>query len=382
MPARSWRLVIVVVLMAVPALAAAAPVWLCHPAFADDPCRRSLDTTLVSPSGGVRRVQHVRRRRYPKVDCFYVYPTVSDQKTPNANLEIDPEERSIALYQAARYSEQCRVFAPIYRQITLAALLGTAPGGDAQLAYSDVLDAWNSYLQTDNRGRGVVLIGHSQGTFMLRRLVKEQIDPDPAARAKLVSAILLGGNVTVRQGEDVGGDFQHVPACRSRRQIGCAVAFSTFNAPVPPNALFGRASPGFEVLCTNPAALGGGAAPLKSVLPTAPFAPGTTIGAATLLVGFTLPAVSTPWVEVDGAYRGMCSSADGANVLEITAVPGAPQLHPVPDATWGLHLVDANIALGNLTRLVADQARAFVARRHCRFAPGSGWFGCAGGAAR
>ncbi|HLK10685.1 MAG TPA: DUF3089 domain-containing protein [Candidatus Binatia bacterium] len=374
-PSRCCAVVLAVLLVA-PALASAAPVWLCNPAFTDDPCRPSLDTTVASPTGSVRRVRHVRRRRFPKVDCFYVYPTVSDQKTPNANLEIDPEERSIALYQAARYSELCRVFAPMYRQITLAALLGTAPGGDADLAYADVLDAWNSYLETDNHGRGVVLIGHSQGTFMLRRLIKEQIDPNPAERAKLVSAILLGGNVTVRQGADVGGDFQNVPACRSRRQIGCAVAFSTFNGPVPPNALFGRAAPGFEVLCTNPVSLRGGAGPLKSVLPTTPFAPGTTIGAATLLVGFTLPPAPTPWIEVDGAYRGMCSSAGGANVLEIAGVAGAPQLHPVPDATWGLHLVDANIALGNLTRLVADEARAFVARRHCRFQSGSGWFGC------
>jgi hypothetical protein len=266
----------------------------------------------------------------------------------------------------------------MYRQITLAALLGTVPAGNADLAYADVLEAWQSYLQTETHGRGVVLIGHSQGTFMLRRLVREQIDPDPAARAKLVSAILLGGNVTVREGADVGGDFEHVPACRSRRQIGCAVAFSTFDAPVPPNALFGRAGPGFAVLCTNPAALRGGTAPLKSVLPTTPFAPGTTIGAATQLVGLTLPAVATPWIEVDGAYTGMCSSADGANVLEVTGAPGAPQLHPVPDATWGLHLVDANIALGNLTRLVAEEARAFVARRHCRFQPGVGWSGCGG----
>ena len=60
--------------------------------------------------------------RNPKIDCFYVYPTVSDQKGPNANLHIDPEERSIALYQAARYSQYCRVFAPMYRQITVPAL--------------------------------------------------------------------------------------------------------------------------------------------------------------------------------------------------------------------------------------------------------------------
>jgi hypothetical protein len=338
---------------------AAEPVWLCKPGIANNPCEPSLSTTLVSPTGQLLGVRNVQAKKHPKIDCFYVYPTVSDQRTPNANLNIDPEERSVALYQAARYSQDCRVFAPIYRQLTLVGIFG-APGADPQLAYSDVLNAWQTYLQKYNDGRGVVLIGHSQGTFVLRQLIKQEIDPNPSERRKLVSAILLGGNVTVRQGQDAGGDFQNIPACRSDRQIGCAIAFSTFNAPVPANAIFGRAGAGFQVLCTNPASLPGGSAPLKAIVPTEPFAPGTTIGAVTGAVGLTIPPVSTPWIEVDGAYNGQCSSANNANVLQIAGVPGAPVLHPVPDATWGLHLVDANIALGNLVDLVDEQADAFV----------------------
>jgi hypothetical protein len=38
-------------------------------------------------------------------------------------------------------------------------------------------------------------------------------------------------------------------------------------------------------------------------------------------------------------------------------------LQPSPDATWGLHLVDANIALGDLVDLVAAQARRWHALR-------------------
>ena len=337
---------------------AAAPVWLCKPGIPNNPCEPGLKTTLVSPTGQVLGTRNVKAAKQRKIDCFYVYPTVSDQQTPNANLNIDPEERSIALYQAARYSQECRVFAPMYRQLTLVGILGNA-GTDPLLAYNDVLHAWKTYLRKYNHGRGVVLIGHSQGSFVLRKLITDQIDPSPKARKKLVSAILLGGNTTVAQGQDVGGDFQHIRPCHSPTQIGCVVAFSTFNAAVPANALFGRAGAGLEVVCTNPASLPGGSAPLNSIVPSTPFAPATTLGLATRAVGLTLPAVSTPWIEYDGAYNGQCSSADGANVLQITGVPGAPHLNPVPDPTWGLHLLDANIALGNLVDLVHRQARLY-----------------------
>jgi DUF3089 family protein len=348
-------LVFCVLSLAPSAAGAAEPVWLCKPGVANNPCEPSLRTTVVSPAGQPLVVRNVQPARHPLFDCFYVYPTVSDQTTGNANLNVDPELRSIALYQAARYSQVCRVFAPVYRQVTVRSLLGisTTPG-DFQLAYADVLNAWSTYLQKYNRGRGVVLIGHSQGTFHLRRLITEQIDPNPALRRKLVSAILLGGNATVKQGRDVGGDFQNIRTCHFAWQFRCVIGFSTFNAPPPSNALFGRAASGLQVVCTNPASLRGGAARLRSIFPTEPFAPGTLIGGATGAVGFTVPAVQTPWVETT-AFTGQCSSAGGANVLQVTGLPGAPTLLPVPDATWGLHLVDANIALGNLIDTVRVQ---------------------------
>ena len=276
-------------------------------------------------------------------------------------------ERSIALFQAARYSQVCRVFAPMYRQLTLKGISvsggvpGAAPGADPVLAFNDVLRAWRTYLRKYNHGRGVVLIGHSQGSFILRALIKDVIDPNPRQRRKLVSAILLGGNVLVKQEEGIGGDFQNIGACESATQIGCVVAFSTFNAPVPTDAIFGRTTTaGLRVLCTNPASLGGGSAPLKSIVPTAPFAPNSTISLGIGAIGLNLPYAVTPFVEVDGAYSGQCSSADGANVLQLSDAPGAQRLFPVPSAAWGLHLADANIAQGNLVALVSKEARVYT----------------------
>ncbi len=349
-------------LVAAPAHAAPRTVWLCRPGVRPNPCAPSLRTTVLSPSGRTVRVEPTRRARRPRFDCFYVYPTVSDQPTPQATKRIDPELRSIALYQAARYSRLCRVYAPVYRQLTLRAIGNPALLTRARSAsvLADVRAAWRTYLRRFNHGRGVVLIGHSQGSFVLRALIARDVDRRPAVRRRLISALLLGGNVTVRRGGDRGGDFRNVRACRTRRQTGCVVAFSTFGGPVPAAARFGRTTlPGRAVLCTNPAALGGGTGALDPVYPTTPFAPGTTIGAATAGVGFPVPAVRTAWIAAPGAYTARCTRGP-AHVLEITPAGGATALRAIPDATWGLHLVDANIALGNLVGLVREQARAYL----------------------
>jgi hypothetical protein len=343
--------------------AEADAVWLCRPGIESNPCQVGLRTTvLVSPTGKAIGIRNLKPVAKPKVDCFYLYPTVSEQPTRNSNLRVGPEERSIALQQAARFSQYCRVFAPMYRQQTLAALGGKHPTdpADAEIAYESALEAWTKYLRTYNHGRGVVFIGHSQGSELLRRLIAEQVDPDPALRGRMLSALLLGGNVEVAKGRGIGGDFHHIPACRSNAQLGCVLAYSTFDEPVPRSALYGRVgglfNPGdptrFDVLCTNPAAPGGSSARLDSIYPV-----DGDEGPA--VSGPPSPRVSTPWIEFRGAYRGRCSAADNAHVLQVKPLGAAPRLVPIPDPTWGLHLFDVNIALGNLVDLVRTEIAAY-----------------------
>jgi hypothetical protein len=368
-PARRLLPLLAIVLglaAALPATASADFAWLCKPGMKANPCGGSLSTTVFTPAGKKLAVRKVRAAKAPSVDCFYVYPTVSDEPAPQASLMLRPELRSIALYQAARYAEHCRVYAPIYRQVTLSGLFApaTVTPQMRETSYQDVVEAWRSYLAKDNKGRGVVLIGHSQGTFVLRRLVREEIDGKPAVRKRLVSALLLGGNVTVATGKDVGGDFQNIRACRSAKQFGCVVAFSTFGAPVPDPSNFGRTSvAGQEVLCTNPAALGGGSGRIDPGYPRAFFAPGTTIGLGVGALGIPRPAATTAWLSFPKSYTARCSSAAGADVLQVTPRAGAPKLVATPTAGWGLHLSDANIALGNLLGLVRRQIAAYEKAR-------------------
>ena len=100
-------------------------VWLCEPGVEPNPCRDSLETTVYSESGEARTESPEFPRR-PKIDCPYVYPTASEDPGANSDLSIDPEHIAIAQYQAARFSQRCRVWAPMYRQATLASIAGAA----------------------------------------------------------------------------------------------------------------------------------------------------------------------------------------------------------------------------------------------------------------
>jgi hypothetical protein len=144
------------------------------------------------------------------------------------------------------------------------------------------------------------------------------------------------------------------------------IAFSTFDQTPPSAALFGRppsTSNGMQVLCTNPAALTGGGL-LDPISPSAPFDPTSSIAAGIALLGVKFPTPPTVWWSAPGAYSAQCETLNGASVLEISARDGAPTPNPSPTPAWGLHLLDASIALGNLLATVKSEAAAFAARSH------------------
>jgi hypothetical protein len=354
---------------AVTAQRPAAVVWLCRPGLANDPCTAGLTATVISPDGK-RTLERASPARAPGVDCFYVYPTISGESTINASLAVGFRQQEVAIAQASRFSQVCNVYAPVYPQITLAALEHPAriTLADALTAYRGVLAAFEDYLEHYNRGRGIVFIGHSQGAVILIRLLKQQVDDTPLRR-RLVSALLLGGNLTVPKGKRVGGDFSHIPACATRREAGCVVAYSSFTSKPAAGSDFGLSSSdagvrllaphastaGLRIMCVNPVSPGGGAALLDPYLPS-------------LLLAF-LPsgglAVNTPWVAFPGEYTARCESSGDATWLQITRLPGrhpGPSLTSLQDAALGLHVLDVNIALGNLVALVASEANAYLKR--------------------
>jgi hypothetical protein len=338
--------------------------WLCAPGRADI-CSRPLPTTALNPNGyGSTGLSPVAKD--PPVDCFYVYPTVSRDRGMNSDLKLDNAEISAAQGQFARFAGVCRTYAPLYRQLTMAAVTAAAVGTDltaaSAIAYTDVAAAWRRYLANHNKGRPFVLIGHSQGSAMLQELIRREIEGKPVAR-QMLRAIIPGFNVLVPQGKRVGGSFKSTPLCASPAETGCVMTWVSFreNNPPPEGAMFGwAAQPGMTVGCTNPARPGSTRwETLDSYWNTrlALPVPGGPI------TWSTEGPPPTPFVRTEGLVSARCINQGQRGYLSVrtNADPRDKRTDRIGGEVgvlglfipgWGMHLSDIAIAQGDLIRTV------------------------------
>ena len=193
-----------------------------------------------------------------KVDVFFIHPTMYYKgKSWNADVNDKRTNRLVDIYpirqQASVFNESCKVYAPRYRQATLYSFLEAKGNGMLALdtAYADVKRAFTYYLKNYHQGRPIIIAGHSQGTFLAERLIKEFFDNDPKMRKLLVAAYLIGGNI----GKD---SFTAFAPCDSASQTNCYVAWHTrkygsdFNNPTKTL----ESAPGYDnysqYTCVNP----------------------------------------------------------------------------------------------------------------------------------
>ncbi len=159
--------------------------WLCRPGHEEN-CRADYTTTIVSANGKMK-IEKWQAASDPKIDCFYVYPTISEDKQPNSDLVPGAnEEIAVTRQQVGRFASVCRLFVPMYRQSTVALMRGDFKSANWDMPLADIKAAWAYYLAHDNHGRGVVLIGHSQGAYEINDLVKHEIDGKPSTLGRSV----------------------------------------------------------------------------------------------------------------------------------------------------------------------------------------------------
>jgi hypothetical protein len=338
--------------------------WICLPGR-NDTCSTPLATTALG-ANGYGSTGRSTVAKDPPFDCFYVYPTVSQDQGLNSDLNVS-EEIGATQSQFARFASVCRPFVPIYRQMTLAAVATASAGGDVTragtIAYSDIANAWRTYLAKYNHGRPFVLVGHSQGSLMLQELIKHEIDGKPVAK-QMVRAIIPGFDVLVPQGKLVGGTFKSTPLCSRPGETGCVMSWVSFRegSQPPEGAMFGWAPPGMTVGCTNPAAPGSAKwEPLDSYWFTRSSYP--VIGGP--VQWSSEGAAPSPYVHVDGLVAARCVNDGRRGYLAVRtiATPGSKRTDRIPGEVgiggiflpgWGMHLADMSIAQGDLIREIRD----------------------------
>jgi hypothetical protein len=355
--------------------------WLCWTGKPGDACAIDMTTTVVKADGS-ESVEKFKANPKAPIDCFYVYPTVSNDPGVVSDMIAGPEELSVVKAQLARFGSRCRIYAPMYRQFTLTALRAQMGGKPLQgsadpqtrlVGYNDVADAWAWYLANENHGRGVVLIGHSQGSGVLTQLISKEIDGKPA-QGKVISAILMGTRLPLDRGKDTGL-FKSMPLCHSASQTGCVIAYASFRDTIPPpaNSLFGKAPGNAQIAaCANPANLApGGKGDLHAYLGNGPAISGAAAPKTVWVSG--KPNPTTPFISVPGLLSAQCVEKNGFSYLEVhtNAVASDPRTDAIEgdvvqegkiNEAWGLHLIDANLAMGNLVDIVGAETKAWLAK--------------------
>jgi len=341
--------------------------WLCLPGRADS-CSTPLATTALNADGyGATGPSAVAKG--PPIDCFYVYPTVSNDQGMNSDLIAGREEKLAAEAQFARFASVCRPFAPIYRQMTVSSVAAYAAGVDISaaglVAFRDVLAAWRNFLHTRSNGRPFVLVGHSQGSLMIQMLIAQAIENYPALARRMKLAIIPGYDVLVPTGRLVGGTFSKTPLCSRSGQSNCVMSWTSFrekNVP-PPGAIFGHSDqPGMTVGCVNPALPGSrGWVKLDSYW----FTRSSYAVAGGPIAWSTEGAPPTSYVRTEGLVSAKCINDGQRGYLWVHTnhasgdkrtdrVGGEVSVFGMFLPGWGMHLADMAIAQGDLVREISE----------------------------
>ncbi|MCM8730036.1 DUF3089 domain-containing protein [Hephaestia sp. GCM10023244] len=223
--------------------------WFSRPGKADDPAR-------WVPAG-------YQPGAAPNAAVFYVHPTsYLNRARWNAPLDDAEANGRATLFlrgQATAFNAVGEIWAPRYRQATFGAFLTSeaAAGQALDLAYGDVLTAFDQFLNEIGPDRPIILAGHSQGALHLTRLLKDRVAATPLA-ARIVAAYVVGWPVSKTADLPALG----LPQCEAADQAGCILSWQTFAEPADPALIFdtfdktdgytGAPRAGTDMVCTNP----------------------------------------------------------------------------------------------------------------------------------
>lgn len=324
---------------------ASEDLWMCKPGAASNRCLELDQTTTNVYSNTSFSVFEHTPAVDPAFDCFYVYPTMDLREEPGNTEDLtDDEPVLVALYnQAARFTELCNMYAPLYHQMTV----GTYDLGNYRstefydIAFNDVNEAFSQYL-LESENRPFVLIGHSQGSHMLLELLAQRFDSDPELRERLISALIIGplGRLIRPEGTIVPDSFDNIPLCTHATQTGCIITYDSIAA----GGLTDRVADSRP--CVNPTELGGNPGVLENTI-------------WEVANGVPHPDnIETRWVAYPGLYTANCEADGFLAVDKLAKEPDAPWPPQVMQTGDTLQTLEVNWAMGDLLRVVSTQAES------------------------
>jgi Protein of unknown function (DUF3089) len=163
------------------------------------------------------------------VAVFFIHPTTYLKKAHWNAPADDADARRIAEVivrtQASVFNRSAEIWAPRYRQATFGAFVTDQPEARQalDLAYRDVAEAFDAFVAATPPSRPIVLAGHSQGSFHLKRLLADKVKGTPLAR-RIVAAYAIGWLVETTSDLPAMG----MPACSAPDQTGCVISFLSY----------------------------------------------------------------------------------------------------------------------------------------------------------
>ena len=172
------------------------------------------------------------------VDAIYIYSTsyiessFDDGATnyvPIDNLEMILRANGEYETNATVFDESCNVFAPYYRQVGMkyagevSKKYGSIEPALAGLSYTDIKAALDYYFENCNNGRPFIIAGHSQGSAMVKYVLKNYFKEHQDYYKRMVAAYPIGFSIT----KDDLEQYPYLKFATGESDTGVIISYNT-----------------------------------------------------------------------------------------------------------------------------------------------------------
>ena len=279
-------------------------------------------------------------------DVFFICPTVYGGSSNTFNMALDNDKVKESFLGATNmekgiYDENCRFFAPYYRQAALNVYEMEEKDREPYLdiAYADVKLAFEYYLEHYNNGRPIVLAGFSQGADLSIRLLKDCFAAQET-NDLLVACYAIGWRITEAELEE----HPHLKVAQGETDVGVIISFNSEAEAVTDSLMIPE---GTKTLAINPLNWR-----------TDSTAADKTLNKGACFTDYS-GSIETETPELSGAYIDPVRGA--LKVTDVTAEDFPPVLSIFDNGVY--HLYDYQFFYRNLQENVSARISAYIQSR-------------------